>query len=261
MAVKKDEDNFESLIRWSVKDSKRLESAVNKFNRELTKVEGMENLPPKAKYDDIRYRIVTRKELNIIINSLNRATIDNLTQTKELASGERVTAWEYDEAIRRKNIASQHLVEELNRINEERGKTGNTYMGEERITEIQETLDILDETLEDLDSFKGNRKRLRTLGRTDYETFRNKVFRENVMTALREGTSNFEHYEDLMKVLNRLRNPNKFYQYIKKSDILMDIFLWYKDEDGTQAYSKFETNEQAFDYALKNELGMDIKED
>lgn len=261
MAVKKDTNNYESLIRWSAKDSKRLEQAVSHFNSELSKIENKENLPPKVKYDQLKYRIVTRKELNIIVNSLNRANENNLTKRKELASGERVTAWEYDDAIRRKNIAASNLLEELNRINEERGKTGNMYMGQERITEIQETLNILDETLEDLDSFKSNRRRLRTLGRTDYETFRNKIFRENVMYALREGTSNFDNYDKLMKELNQIRNPNKFYEYIKKSSILMDIFLWYKDPDGTKVYSKFETNEQAFDYAVKDELGIKIAEE
>ena len=38
----------------------------------------------------------------------------------------------------------------------------------------------------------------------------------------------------------------------------MDIFLWYKDDDGSLVYSTFDTNEQAFDTALKEDLDLDI---
>ena len=46
---------------------------------------------------------------------------------------------------------------------------------------------------------------------------------------------------------------------MKKSNILMDIFLWYKDEDGSLVYGDFDSNEQAFDTALKRDLDLDIE--
>ena len=57
------------------------------------------------------------------------------------------------------------------------------------------------------------------------------------------------------------KNPNKFYEVMKQSTILMDIFLWYKDDDGSLVYSTFDTNEQAFDTALKEDLELDIDVD
>ena len=64
-----------------------------------------------------------------------------------------------------------------------------------------------------------------------------------------------------VKVLNGIKNPNKFYEYVSKSSVLSDIFLWYKEKENAAVYSSFDTNEQAFNYALKEELGLDIIEE
>lgn len=251
---------MDSLIRWNKQDSIRLEKAINRFNRELQKVENKEYIPSKVKYDELRDRIATRRELNTIINSLNRANETNLSNTEELGSGERISVWEYQDTIRRKNVASINLLNELDEINRKRAETGNRYMGEERISEIQSTLEILDESLDSLADFNKNRKRLQFIGRTDYETYRNKLFMNNFYTAL-DGAKNFEHYSDLKKMLRSIKNPNKFYEVVKKSPILMDIFLWYKADDGALVYSVFDTNEQAFNHALREDFGINIPED
>ena len=104
-------------------------------------------------------------------------------------------------------------------------------------------------------------KRLNFLGRTDYELAKNKQFMENFFTAL-DDISNFENAKMLKKKeLKKIRNPNKFYDYVKKSPILMDIFLWYKEDDGSLIYSNFDTNEQAFNSALANDLNFNIDVD
>ena len=251
---------MDSLIRWNKQDSIRLEKAINRFNRELSKIESKENIPAKVKYDELRDRIVTRRELNSVISSLNRANEMNLSELEELGSGEKISKWEYQDTIRRKNQASINLLNELDEINRKRAETGNRYMGEERISEIQSTLDVLDSSLDDLASFNKNKKRLQMLGRTDYETYRNKLFMSNFYKAL-DGAKNFEHYPEFKKMLNQVRNPNKFYEIMKKSPILMDIFLWYKSDDGALIYSVFDTNEQAFNHALREDFGLTIPED
>lgn len=251
---------MDSLIRWKREDSVRLEKAINRFNRQIQKIENKENLPSKVKYDELRDRIVTRRELNSVINSLNSANESNLINTEELASGERISVWEYQDTIKRKNQASINLLNELDEINRKRAETGNRYMGEERISEIQSTLAVLDESLDDLASFNKNRKRLQMLGRTDYQIYRNKLFMNNFYKAL-DGAKNFEHYQEFRKMLKQIRNPNKFYEVVKKSPILMDIFLWYKADDGALIYSVFDTNEQAFNHALREDFGINIPED
>lgn len=251
---------MDSLIRWNKEDSKRLEKAINQFNRELQKVENKENIPSRVKYDDVRDKIVSRRELESVIKSLNRGTKETFEATFELASGEKVSEYEYQETIRRKNQAGINLLNELDKINRERAETGNRYMGEERISEIQSTLALLDESLDNLESFNKTKRRLRFVGRTDYDLYRNKIFMENFYTAL-DGAKNFEHYDEFKRMIKGVRNPNKFYEMMKKSPILMDIFLWYKSDDGGLIYGVFDTNENAFNHALREDFGMDIPED
>ena len=252
---------MDSLIRWKRKDSENLTKAINKFNREVKALKN-ENitLPDKASYNDLRDHITTRKELEEVINSLTSANRRTLTETQKLSSGELVSSYEYNEAIRKKDIATKNLIQEMNKIQGERNITGNVYMGEERITEIQSTLEALDSTFESKENFERMQKRLDFLGRTDYELARNRQFMDNFFTAL-DDISNFENADKLKKELKKIRNPNKFYDYVKKSPILMDIFLWYKEDDGSLIYSNFDTNEQAFNSALVNDLNFDIDVD
>lgn len=252
---------MDSLIRWKREDSERLSKAVNKFNREVKALKN-ENvtLPDKASYNDLRDHITSRKELEEVINSLNSANRRTLTEMEKLSSGEEISSWEYNEAIRKKDIATKNLIQEMNKIQGERNVSGNIYMGEERITEIQTTLDALDDTFKSKESFERMQKRLNFLGRTDYELAKNKQFMDNFFTAL-DDISNFENAKLLKKELKKIRNPNKFYDYVKKSPILMDIFLWYKEDDGSLIYSNFDTNEQAFNSALANDLNFNIDVD
>ena len=252
---------MDSLIRWKRTDSENLTRAVNKFNREVKALKNEDiTLPSKVNYNDLRDHIATRKELEEVINSLTSANERTLTETQKLESGEEVSLYEYNEAVRKKDIATKNLIQEMNKIQGDRNITGNIYMGEERITEIESTLDALNTTFESKENFERMQKRLDFLGRTDYELARNKQFMENFFTAL-DDISNFENAEKLKKELKKIRNPNKFYEYVKKSPILMDIFLWYKEDDGSLIYSNFDTNEQAFNSALVNDLNFNIDVD
>lgn len=248
---------YDSIIRWTSKDSNKLTKAINKFNREISSAIKTEYLPKKAKYGDIREHITSRREFNRVIASLNRASTDNLTNTTELASGEKVTQWEYNELMQKRIQAGENLLNELEDINKNRVKSGNLYMGQERISEIQDTLEFLDKTTENLENFKKARKRLVNISRTDYQLAKDKLFMENFYTAL-EGAKNFEHYPELRAKLKSIRNPSKFYEFVRESNILMDIFLWYK---GDITYGSFDNNESAFNNALVNELGIQVELD
>ena len=248
---------MDSLIRWKKQDSVRLTRAINRFNNEIKKLDKERNIPSKITYEEARNRFVTRREFESLINSLNRADEKTLGEDVELESGETITYWEYSESLRKKNIAGANLLNELDRINRERAETGNRYMGEERISEIQATLDLLDSSYDSLYNFNKRKRQLNFIGRSDYETAKNERFRQNFLKAT-ENLKNFKNYNVLMKKIKSIRNPNKFYEIMKKSTILMDIFLWYKDEDGSLVYSTFDTNEQAFDTALKEDLEIDI---
>lgn len=249
---------YESMIVWRTQDSKRLEDAIDHFNRERAKVENKEILPPQAKYDDYRDRIISRRELETTIKALNSATVHNLSSTETLESGEKISSWEYEDSLRRKNLAGVNLLNELDAINRHRAESGNLGMGEERISEIQETLALLDASLDNLENFQKSRQRLKIYGRENLNLYKSKIFMENFKKSVEE-LSNFDHFKDLKNLMNSIKNPEKFYDVMKKSNILMDIFLWYNDPNGAIVYSNFKSNEEAFNYALTEELEMDLK--
>lgn len=167
---------MDSLIRWKKQDSARLTKAVNRFNQEINKLDKDKNRPSKITYEEARNRFTTRREFESLINSLNRADEYTLSKEEELASGEKISYWEYSESLRKKNIAGANLLNELDKINRERAESGNRYMGEERISEIQETLKLLDESFDNLYNFQKRKRQLDFLGRSDFETARNKLF-------------------------------------------------------------------------------------
>ena len=252
---------MDSLIRWRRNDSERLSRAINRFNRiakEMSKA-GYD-VPERVNYNKLRDHIDSRKELDNVIDTLNSLNERTISEQVTLASGEKISLYNYNEALRRKDIAERNLYVEMNKIQSARAMTENKYMGEERITEIQDTLESLDKTFNSKESLERMSKRLSFIGREDYELARNKLFRDNFMKSL-DNIKNFDNYDVLKKELNKIKNPNKFYDFVKKSPVLMDIFLWYKEDDGSLVYSTFDTNEQAFNYALQNDLDLLIETD
>lgn len=252
---------MDSLIRWTKRDRQRLDSAINKFNKERNKLSKMDlDVPDKANFTDLVQHITTRRELESNIDSLRSLNIITATTEVELQSGEKVSLYEYNEVSKRKEQAERNLYTEMQKIQDDRLITQNKYMGEERITEIQDTLETISDYTKNAETFSKTARRTSFVGRTDYELARNKLFRENFMKAL-DNVKNFDNYDVLKKELNKFRNPTKFYEYVKKSPVLMDIFLWYKSDDGYAVYSSFDSNENAFNYALANDLGLDVAED
>lgn len=252
---------MDSLIRWTKKDRSRLDSAIKEFNREVNKLSKMDvDVPDKQSYKYLVQHITTRRELENVISNLKEYNEITGTQTVELTSGEKVSLYEYNDITKKKEIAERNLYTEMNKIQNERLVTQNKYMGEERITEIQETLESLMDYTKNAENFGKASKRLVNIGRTDYELAKQKLFKENFLKSL-ESAKNFDNYKALKKELNRYRDPRKFYDYVKKSPFLMDIFLWYKSTDGYLVYSSFDSNENAFDNALVNDLGINVSVD
>lgn len=245
---------MDSLIRWDKKDYSRLRYAINKFNKTVESIEMDEKsiLPSMKNYKDVKANITTRKELNRVINSLRKANINNLTEIKQFEGGKRVTKWEYQDINRSMGRAFRNLEKERQEILQTRPSIG---MGDERLSEIS----AIEESLASLPyqtgyDFTRIKERLANVGRTDYKLAREKVFMDNYYKAL-EDIKNFEGYERLRKELDKIRNPHSFYEYVRRSPTLMDLFLWYK---GETTYGNFDSNEDAFTSALQNDLGINL---
>ena len=245
---------MDSLIRWKKGDYIKLGQAVSRFNKILNELDVDEKkyLPDLKDYKEIRNQINSRKELNRIINSLKRANIENLQEVHAFDSGEEVSKWEFSEIKKAKRRALLNLEKERETILTSRESIG---MGDERLSEIK----AIETSFEKLDERTGSdfnrlKSRIFSIGRSDYKITKDKQFRENFYTAL-EGISNFQNYDVLKRELDKIKNPSKFYDYIKKSPVLMDLFLWYKESDSL-FYGGFSDNEDAFDSTLLFHLGI-----
>lgn len=245
---------MESLIKWKRGDYIRLSKAVSRYNTLInTSDVDMDTLPNIQKYSELKSSITTRKELNRIVNSLNRATSENLGKTVTFDSGESLTAYEYGELKKQRANALRSLTREKTKILSERPSIG---MGDERISEIE----AIQTSLQNLEDKKGKNfektiMRIQKLGVADRGMKKALTFRENMYTAL-EGVQNFENYDILKKELDKIKNPLKFFEYVKQSPILMDIFLWYRNPEVLH-YGSFSSNQEAFNTSLLFHLGID----
>lgn len=70
------------------------------------------------------------------------------------------------------------------------------------------------------------------------------------MNSLNE-LSTYDNYEKLKTKLESIKNPIQFYDYVRSSEVLSDLFLYYKDKATAQTYGGFASNQDAFNYALE----------
>ena len=245
---------MDSLIRWKRGDYIKLGKAVSRFNKIINELNADERnfLPELKDYKEIKEHITSRKELNRIIKSLRRVDTENLLNTKILDSGEEISKWEYQELNKARRRAFRNLELERESILKDRPSIG---MGDERLAEIhaieQSFIDLENRTGKDLKRLK---TRIFSVGRSDYKLSKDELFRRNFYIAL-EGISNFQNYDILKKKLDKIKNPTKLYEFVKKSPILMDLFLWYRESDSL-FYGSFSSNQEAFDTSLLFHLGI-----
>lgn len=244
---------MESLIRWKKGDYIKLGQAVSRFNKivnELTPE--VDYLPSEANYKELKEQITSRKELNRIIKALKRANEENLQKSHVYESGEEISKWEYQEINKAKRRALKNINLERQNILGSRVSIG---MGEERLSELEAIEKSFDKINLSIGSdFERLKSRIMNVGRSDYKLSKDKLFMENFYKAL-EGISNFQNYDVLKRKLDKIKNPTKFYEFIKKSPVLMDLFLWYKESDSL-FYGGFSNNQEAFNSTLLFHLGI-----
>ena len=245
------------MIRFREEDKRELQKAIHKFNRNIRKLRNEERitvsyLPETIKYRDIKAEIFTRKEFNRIIRSLNTFSNKDNQKIVELPSGQNVTLWEQKQIRYAKRRALKSLNIELSGL-QSGIKAG--LMGEKRIQEIKSTL----ESFEELETKKGYeyeraKERLFNVGSFDYDLKIANVYRDNFMKALEE-MKDYDNYNLLKQRLEKIKNPKEFFEFVKNSDTLSDLFLYYKDKATSQTYGGFASNQDAFNHGLE-ELGI-----
>lgn len=212
-------------IRWKRGDYVRLGRAVSDFNKKIRKVRTIENelyLPEELNYSDVKNDILTRSELNRIINSLNRFKQEGAEELYETDAGEQLTNWERNELRINQRTARRRLATEIKEYNEEPLKHDSKYtraqMGSTVLQEMVDTFNNLGK-IEKLTGyeFQSLRNRLKRRGRSDY-SFRRAINYKEKYIEVMEKYKDFDNYDKLKEAFNKLSNPNDFYDFIKKAN-------------------------------------------
>lgn len=224
----------QSKIRWQQKDYLSLGRAVANFNKKINKLNKEEKklyLPELKNYKDIKENIQTRQELNRVINSLKRFSKKGAEDLYTTRAGEQLTKWERGELGKQIKIAERGLKESAKAL-EIPMKSGysKAQMGSQEYREILANLRSLKNfELKKGGDFTRMKERIAKYGNLDYKMVKATIFRENFMEALKQsGAENFENFSLLEKKMNRIKNPINFYEFIKNSNVFMDIFDYYK---------------------------------
>lgn len=248
-----------SVIRWSRGDYQKLSYAVRQFNKKISELESLDQnvLPEEFKYTELRDSIYSRKELNRVIKALRRFSKPSQQKLVKTTSGEVITKWEYSELKKAQKRAIINVTDQAREIIDD----NRNVMGDSEFKKLQRT----GESIEDLFNRKGTefrrtKQRTQSWGKTDYDLWRASIFRENYMNSL-EQMSSYKNYKLLKDKLESIENPVQFYNYVKQSDIISDLFLYYRDNATAQTYGGFVDNQEAFDTGIFEQLGINPKDE
>ena len=244
-----------SIIRWNRSDYAKLSYAVRQFNKKISELEGMEKnvLPSEYSYKELKENIYSRRELNRVIKSLKRFSRESQQRIVETPSGVKLTQWEFSELKKAQKRSVARTTDKARMIVE----SDINVMGDKEFKQLMRTKESIEDLFNRVGSeFKRTAERTLAWGKSDYDLWRASVYRENFMNALEE-MSTYRNYDMLVNKLKSIENPIQFYNYIKRSDILSDLFLFYKDKATAQTYGGFKDNQEAFDTALFDQLKID----
>ena len=233
----------QSRIKWKQTDYLQLGKAVKEFNRKIDKLQALEEksyLPSKIDYQEAKENIATRSELNRIIKSLRRFKTEGAEELYTTNAGEEITKWERNELAIQTRIASSRLNRELKALNKplESGFS-RAQMGSQRAREIERQLKRL-KTLENKTGYEFQRLKesINRQGVSDYTMKKALIYQQNYMREL-EKYSHLDNYDVLMKELKNLSNPIKFYEFMSRNELTVDL-TYQSDQFYTQeAFNSF----------------------
>lgn len=234
-----------------------LRRSVQQFNRKIRRLRSERNktwIPDEVDYKYIKDRILTKNELEKYITELQ-----NFTNTRvkyvTLKSGQKITEWEFNlleerrkRALRRMNKALKPLKEKTLRSQGDIDLIDVLEGNKQKLKNFQKVKD----TKELLDI----RRKIMKIGDSEYNLRKAHQYRVNFMKTFEE-LKNFEFYEVFKKKLDSISSDFAFYEYIKRSRNLTDLFVYYKGDVIIGAYNN---NEEMFNETLENVYGYDLEE-
>lgn len=249
---------YDSVINFRRKDVGKLSYAIRKFNEKIRELEGIEKefAPEILNYQEVKERITTRREFNRVINSLKRFTREGQENILTLDSGENISKWERHELNLATKRATRMLTTEY--MKEVQNPVNVFGMKGDRITQIEKTLESIG-NIENVtgEKFRKLKSRIFKLGVSDKELKKADIFKENFLKGLEDKQfKTFKNLDIFMNFINtKLKNPQKFFDVIQRSETFSNFFTWYDSSEGIITFGSFLTNEDAFNTGL-TELGI-----
>ena len=232
-----------SKINWKRSDYARLGRAVSDFNKKISELNAEEKklyLPEKISYQEAKENIMTRNELNRLINSLRRFQREGAEDLYITQAGQQMSKWERRELGIMSRTAQNKLAREMKEY-ETPTESGFTkaQMGSSRYRELarqKENLRGIELTTGY--EFQMLRDRVLRRGASDYTWKKATVYKENYLKEM-EKYSHFDNYDKLMKKLNSFSNPVSFYNFVSQNELTADL-TYQSDEYYTQeAFNSF----------------------
>lgn len=129
-------------------------------------------------------------------------------------------------------------------------------MGSARAAEIEDTLQDLSELNKRTGrGFKELKQRIQKLGTKDYGMRRAYIYQQTLMKELELLKNQHHEFEKIYEHLKGIKNPEIFYEEVKKSQALQDFFSWYKNPVD---FAEFEDFSDIAKY-VANEFEIDIE--
>lgn len=250
-----------SIIKWTKDDKRVLQKAVNNFNSKIRRLEkaGYENLPEKTSLRkltnindlDNRQAIYSRRELNATIKRLQRFSERNVEKPVRLSSGEIVSYYEKRELDIAKSRAVRRINKDIKNLENKKAQFG---MGSSELERLQATRrKILDVENRSGADYREVRELLNYNAYADRSLRQSNIWKQNFIQSLK--SSNLKNKNLLINKLNSIKNPEKAFEYVSSSEVLKDLWVFYREDANAQTYGGFETNQEAFDYGLE-QLGL-----
>lgn len=201
-------------------------------------------------YQELKNSILSRKELNRKIRSLKEFLQEGAESIIQLQSGEKITQWEMNEYEKSREIRKKSLLRSIEQIDVKK----HPVMLTSEVNVINNISHMGQIEIKTGDNFKNLLNRVLKNGVLDYELKQSTLYQKNFYKTLEDCTK-FKNYKLLEDKLKTIKNPIKFYEFVNKSEIFSDIFIWYNQTDGVAVMGNFSTDEEMFNYGLY-ELGI-----
>lgn len=107
-------------INWRSEDEKKLEKAINDFNKRVQKLKAKSKdkgfIPAEISYKGTKKLITTRDELNRVLKSIGRFKGNKAFKKITLENGIELTAWEKREIEIQKGVAVRRINKKLKEL-------------------------------------------------------------------------------------------------------------------------------------------------